>query len=43
MDIQDIEVTWVDCFGDRQVDPINDFINSYAHEQVGIEMAGEDW
>lgn len=43
IDKKDIEVTWSDCFGERRVDSLEDFIRQYTDEQVAIEIAGEGW
>ena len=43
VDKNDIEVIWTDCFGELRADLIEKIVRDYADEQVGIEMAGEDW
>lgn len=43
VNLNDIEVTWTDCFGEVHIGSIEDYVSDYASEQVGIEMAGEAW
>ena len=41
--INDIEVDWIDCFGDLHNGSIEDYASDYATEQVGIVESGEAW
>ena len=41
IDKKDIEVTWLDCFGEPIVDSIEGFIRQYTDEKVANEVAYE--
>lgn len=41
--IEDVEITWEDCFGELHTGNPEEFASDYASERVGIELAGEDW
>lgn len=43
IDINDVEVIWTDCFGEKHIGKIEDYASDYAAEQVGIAEAGEGW
>ena len=43
VNLNDIEVTWTDCFGEGHIGSIEDYVSDYASDQVDIEMAGEAW
>lgn len=42
IDKKDIEVTWLDCFGEHRVDSLEGFIRQYTDEQVAKEIAEEN-
>lgn len=41
IDKKDIEITWLDCFGEPRVDSLEGFIHQYTDEQVANEIAYE--
>lgn len=43
IDINEVEVTWTNCFGSKYIGSIEDYASDYAAEQVGIAEAGEAW
>lgn len=42
IDKKDIEVTWLDCFGEHRVDSLEGFIRQYTDEKVANEIAREN-
>ena len=43
IDINDVEVTWTDCFGEKHIDSIEDYASDYAQQEIAIAEAGEAW
>ena len=43
INLDDVEVTWTDCFGYPHTGSIEDYASDYAEEQVAIEQSGEGW
>ena len=41
--IEDVEITWTDCFGEPHTGDPEEYASDYASEQVGITESGGDW
>lgn len=41
--VEDVEITWIDCFGESHTGDPEEYASDYASEQVRIAEAGEYW